>query len=82
MLKITNTCMSKILWECTAQVVERYAPAVPSLVDLHKIDDAEFNHMDFMWAKDARGVVYDYVLGLMKHFDARAAAAAVAAVAN
>lgn len=44
------------------------AKEMPNLQGLTLVQDAEFNHADFMWAVDGKALVYDDVLvTLQKH---------------
>lgn len=39
---------------------------LPNVQDIYRVPFPKFNHIDFTWAKDARILVYDKVLEIMK----------------
>lgn len=41
---------------------------LPNAVDIHKIPSAQFNHLDFIIAKDFKALIYKRIRKLMKHF--------------
>lgn len=46
--------------------VERLARELPNLVISFKVQDDTFNHLDFVWAKDAKELCYHYVFEQMR----------------
>lgn len=42
---------------------------LPNVVDMYEVPWPKFNHVDFMWAKDAPKFIYERVLELMKEKD-------------
>lgn len=69
------------LHNCTARVAIIYAdhdtitPAkdvrhlpdvLPNVMVIHRVDDDTFNHIDFIWATDAKELVYDYIVDWMR----------------
>lgn len=49
-----------------AKDVRRLPNELSNLIELRRVDDNTFNHIDFVWAKDAKELVYAYVLDWMK----------------
>ncbi|KAJ1527931.1 hypothetical protein ONE63_007865 [Megalurothrips usitatus] len=54
--------------------VDRLAKSLPRVQDKHLVPLRQFNHVDFMWAKDARTLVYERIIKNMKEVDASVAA--------
>ena len=54
--------------------MERLAKALPRLEEKYLISLKQFSHVDYMWAKDVRGLLYERMIKKMKEFDAKAAA--------
>ncbi|KAL6431801.1 hypothetical protein ACFW04_007357 [Cataglyphis niger] len=50
----------------SAEDVKRLYRLLPNVVDMYEVPWAKFNHVDFMWAKDAPKLVYKRILELMK----------------
>lgn len=48
------------------QDVRRLPNELPNLIKLKRVEDDTFNHIDFVWAMDAKELVYDYVLDWIK----------------
>lgn len=46
--------------------VERLARELPNLVLSWKVQDNTFNHLDFVWGKDAKELCYNYVFEQMR----------------
>jgi len=46
--------------------VKRLAPLLPNVVDMYKVPWSKFNHVGFIWAKDASKLVYDRILKIMR----------------
>lgn len=44
-----------------AEDVIRLSKELPNLVNIHRVTDDTFNHMDFMWAEDAPQLVYKHI---------------------
>lgn len=49
-----------------AEDVRHLPEKLPNVVQMHRVDNDTFNHIDFIWATDAKELVYDYVLDWMK----------------
>lgn len=45
-----------------AEDVRRLPKELPNVVDIRRVDDDTFNHIDFIWATDAKELVYDYII--------------------
>lgn len=43
--------------------------ALPNVVEIRRVDDDIFNHIDFIWASDAKELVYDYIIDWMKSME-------------
>lgn len=50
----------------SATDVRRLPHELPNVVAIRRVDDAIFNHLDFIWAMDAKELVYNYVLDWLK----------------
>lgn len=48
-----------------ADNVQRLAHELPNVLAVRRIRDDTFNHIDFVWAMDAKDLLYTYVLNLM-----------------
>lgn len=42
---------------------------LPNVIEMRRVEDDTFNHIDFVWAKDAKEIVYDHIVDLMKMED-------------
>ncbi|XP_034235843.1 lipase 3-like [Thrips palmi] len=51
--------------------VDRLARLLPKVHDKYLVPHKRFNHVDFMWAKDARSLVYNKILSNMKELDSK-----------
>lgn len=54
-----------------AEDIRRLPNELPNVVGIHRIDDDTFNHIDFVWASDAKELVYDYIIDWMKSIEGR-----------
>lgn len=52
--------------------MDRLAKALPRVEEKYLISLKQFNHVDYMWAKDTRGLLYERMIKKMKEFDSRA----------
>lgn len=50
----------------SAKDVRRLPNELSNVLAVHRVDDDTFNHLDFVWAMDAKELVYDYILDWMK----------------
>lgn len=41
---------------------------LPNSVGLFKINHKHFNHLDFMWATNAKSLLYDDIINIMNQF--------------
>ncbi|KAJ8687093.1 hypothetical protein QAD02_022887 [Eretmocerus hayati] len=48
--------------------VQRLYDEVPNKILKYEVDDEKFNHIDFMWAKDANKLVYSHLLAAMEPY--------------
>lgn len=46
--------------------VKRLPTELPNVVEMQRIEDATFNHIDFLWAQDAKEIVYRNIVDWMK----------------
>lgn len=69
-LKSCNTKIAIIYSEADvivpAEDVVRLSNLLPNLVDVHRVTDNTYGHMDFMWAKDAKELVYNHIFDWLK----------------
>ncbi|KAL6431824.1 hypothetical protein ACFW04_007359 [Cataglyphis niger] len=56
-------------WIIDVSGVEKLSRLLPNVVDMYKVPWSKFNHLDFVWAKDAPILVYKRILELMKRKD-------------
>ncbi|XP_029675083.1 lipase 3-like [Formica exsecta] len=58
---------SKNDWLISTEDVRRLYHSLPNVVDMYEVPWSNFNHIDFLWAKDAPKLVYERVLKLMRN---------------
>lgn len=56
------------------QDVAALAAKLPNLLGTYVVPLAQFNHLDFLWAKDAKALVYDKVIEVIKNATSTSAA--------
>lgn len=49
-----------------AEDIKRLPSELSNVVEIRRVDDDTFNHIDFVWATDAKELVYDYIIDWMK----------------
>lgn len=49
-----------------AKDVVRLSHELPNLMIIKRVEDDTFNHLDFVWAMDAKELVYDFIIDWMK----------------
>lgn len=49
-----------------AEDVKRLPYDLPNVMAIHRVNDDTFNHIDFIWAMDAKELVYDYITEWMQ----------------
>lgn len=54
-----------------AEDIIRLPKELSNVVEIHRVDDDIFNHIDFVWATDAKELVYDYIIEWMKSMEDR-----------
>lgn len=50
------------------QDVRALANGLPNVFEVFEVPVHPFNHLDFMWAVDAKVLVYDETLRILNHF--------------
>ncbi|XP_025266501.1 lipase 3-like [Camponotus floridanus] len=53
-------------WIVDTEDVKRLYHSLSNVVDMYEVPWSKFNHVDFIWAKDAPKLVYDRILKIMK----------------
>ncbi|XP_063989587.1 lipase 3-like [Diachasmimorpha longicaudata] len=48
--------------------VESLASALPNVVGKYKINYSKFNHIDYLWGRDAKELVYDDIVRVLRQF--------------
>lgn len=51
--------------------VIRLPRELPNVIGIHRVNDGTFNHVDFIWASDAKELVYDYLIDWMRTMEDR-----------
>lgn len=46
--------------------MKRLYHSLPNVVDMYEVPRSKFNHVDFMWDRDASKLVYDRILKIMR----------------
>lgn len=49
-----------------AEDVQRLPNKLSNVIEINRVNDATFNHFDFPWAKDAKELVYNRIVELLK----------------
>lgn len=52
-----------------AEDVKRLPSILTNVVEIRRVNDDTFNHIDFIWATDAKELVYDYIIDWMKSME-------------
>lgn len=55
-------------WLAAIVDVDKLSNKLQNLVGKYLVPDRKFNHMDFCWGKDAKRLVYDRVIGVMRKY--------------
>lgn len=55
-------------WLVARRDVERLAEELPNVVAKRAVPHPRFSHVDFLWAKDARVLVYKEMMELMRKY--------------
>lgn len=73
-----NSCTAKVAifysdqdTTVAAEDIRRLPSELPNVVEIHRVNDDTFNHIDFVWASDAKELVYDYITDWMKSMENR-----------
>lgn len=53
-------------WIADFSDVQRLKGELPNVIEDYPITQFKFNHIDFMWGKNASTVIYDRILSTMK----------------
>lgn len=56
-------------WLSTYEDVKIFISKVPSVCDVYRVPYERWNHMDYLWGRDAKHLVYEKVLALVKGID-------------
>jgi len=56
-------------WLSSMEDVNVLAGRLPNVVEKKVMPFPEFNHLDFLWADDAKTIVYDDMIAFMKRYD-------------
>ncbi|XP_076665763.1 lipase 3 isoform X2 [Andrena cerasifolii] len=48
--------------------VKKLVARLPNVIETRKIEYSKFNHIDYLWGRDARTLLYNAVLGVLKKF--------------
>lgn len=54
-------------WLCTVEDVEKLIQKLPNVVGKYQVPFPKFNHLDFIYALQARQLVYENVLTVLKN---------------
>lgn len=54
-----------------AEDIIRLPKELSNVIEIRRVDDDIFNHIDFVWASDAKELVYDYIIDWMKSMEDR-----------
>lgn len=46
--------------------VKRLPTELPNVVEMRRVEDNTFNHIDFLWAQDAQELVYRHIVDWMR----------------
>ncbi|XP_023246170.1 lipase 3 isoform X2 [Copidosoma floridanum] len=49
--------------------VKRLIEKIPNVVLKHKIEYSKFNHIDYLWGRDAKTLLYDHIVDFIKSYD-------------
>lgn len=52
-----------------AQDVIKLPYELPNVIEMRRVNDDTFNHVDFLLATDAKSLVYDYIFDVMRKID-------------
>ena len=58
-------------WVATPTDVRWLARQLPNVARVRSVPQSGFNHLDFLWAKDARSLVYLDVIRTVRRFNPR-----------
>lgn len=56
-------------WLSTPTDVDRLAKEIKTVIGKHRVPLAKFNHLDFVFAIDAKKLIYERVIKIMKQFN-------------
>ncbi|XP_047996958.1 lipase 3-like [Leguminivora glycinivorella] len=55
-------------WLCDARDVDKLYNRLPNAIDIHKVPSRNFNHLDFVFAKDVKSLIFERLSKLLAHF--------------
>ncbi|XP_014207283.1 lipase 3-like [Copidosoma floridanum] len=55
-------------WLSHPRDVEKLYTELPNTIGKFRVPDDKFNHIDYLWAKDVKVLVYDKIMNLMKRY--------------
>lgn len=48
--------------------VKKLVDRLPHVIETRKIEYSKFNHIDYLWGRDARTILYNSILAVLKRF--------------
>ncbi|XP_059055703.1 lipase 3-like [Achroia grisella] len=55
-------------WMADPIDVDKLYNRLPNCIDIHKVPSKQFNHLDFIWAKNFKSLIYNRVVKLLRAF--------------
>uniref|UniRef100_A0ABD2W8F1 AB hydrolase-1 domain-containing protein n=1 Tax=Trichogramma kaykai TaxID=54128 RepID=A0ABD2W8F1_9HYME len=68
------TCPTAVFYsenDCLTQPadIQRLVDLLPNIQLKHKIEYSKFNHIDYLWGRDAKFYLYDHIINFIKKYD-------------